>query len=93
MSLLRYQIFLSYAIGFLSLWYIALQREDLYELPRAAVLLIVWAPIWVVILVGLYLLLVLITGVISFKDCPEAAVELEREVEMAKADLKKRGII
>ena len=93
MGLLRYQIFLTYAIAFLSLWGMALKKKSELDLPLAGDLLIDWAPLWAIVAIGLYLLSVLILGVISFKDCPQAAVELESEVEEAKRDLRKRGII
>jgi hypothetical protein len=52
-----------------------------------------YAPIWMILGLGIVLFLRLIVGVLSFRDCPEAASELEAEIEQAKIELKKRKII
>jgi len=106
MGLLRYQIFLVYGIAFVSVWYYALQRKD--EIVRAAgdtvfvggmispkllVILVDWAPLFAVLALGLYAFLLLVIGVIKFRDCPEAAAELEVQVAQAKKELKKKGIV
>jgi hypothetical protein len=93
MSLLRYQVFIAYAIVFFSLWLIALQRNDKQDLPPFCILLIQWAPVWAVLSVGVYLLFVLVSGVLDCKDCPEAAAELDLEIDMARRELRKRRII
>ena len=90
MGLLRYQLFTTYAIAFLSLWYIALQRKDEYGLSN---LLVNWAPLWAVVAVGIYLLFLLVIGVVNCEDRPEAAHELELEVQAARKELRKRGIL
>jgi uncharacterized protein (DUF58 family) len=93
MGLLRYQLFTAYAVAFLSIWYIALQKKDELDLPAEAMLLIDFAPIWAVVAIGVYLLLVLIIGVLTFKDCPAAALELELEVTVARVELGGKGIL
>jgi len=42
--------------------------------------------------IGAYLLFQLGWGVFTFNDVPEAHKELLKEIEMAKADLKQKGI-
>lgn len=105
MGLLRYQIVTGYVVAFLSMWIFALSRID--ELkepitqaatatalsPELIILLIEWAPAVAILLLGIYALSALVIGVIQFKDCPEAAIELEKQVEEAKRELKKRGLI
>mmetsp|Transcript_122772 Transcript_122772/g.354897 ORF Transcript_122772/g.354897 Transcript_122772/m.354897 type:complete len:86 (-) Transcript_122772:224-481(-) len=83
--MLRYQLFLSIAAVFLSVWYSALQvSKD----P-----LVVYAPIWAILLLGIYAVASIAIGLANFKDFPEAAAEIERQVEEAKAEMKKRGVI
>lgn len=93
MGLLRYQLFTTYAVVLLSVWYMALQKRDEYKDNAVTLLLIDFMPLWAVVAVGLYLLTVLIVGVLSFNDVPAAAKKLEEEIKEAKTELKKRGII
>lgn len=91
-GLLRYQKFSAAGIAFLALWYGALQSKD-DNTTFMMNILITYAPIWLVLAVGGYLFIILVTGVLSFQDCPEAAKELDQDVAEAKVDLKKRGIL
>ncbi len=54
--------------------------------------LVLWSPVIAVVAFGLGCLAVLIYRVATFKDCPEAAEELQREIQDAKNDLKAKGI-
>ena len=92
MTLLRYQLFIGYAVALLSVWYMALQKRNEYKDNQATLVLIDFMPLWAVVAVGLYLLTVLIVGVMSFNDAPGASKELEAEIREAKAEMKKRGI-
>jgi uncharacterized protein (DUF58 family) len=92
MALLRYQLFIGYAVALLSIWYMALQKRSEYDDNNAILLFIYFLPFWAIVAVGLYLLAVLIVGVMSFNDVPNASTELEAEIEEAKAEMKKRGI-
>ena len=83
--MLRYQVFLSIGIAFLSVWYSALQWS------RAP--WIVYAPVLAIVALGGYALSCITIGLINFKNCPEAALEIERQVEEAKASMVKRGVI
>lgn len=93
LGLLRYQLFAVCGIAFLSSWYMALQKKEEWNLSTKSTLLVDFAPLWAIIAVGLYLLTVLVLGVISFEDCPQAAKEIDLQVKEAKAEMKKRGII
>ena len=93
MGLLRFQVFAVYAVTFFSIWYMVILKKAEWELSPGALILVDFAPIWAVVLVGLYLLSVLIIGVMQFEDCPQAAKELDSDVKAAKEEMKKRGII
>ncbi|MCJ1281235.1 hypothetical protein MMC26_000553 [Xylographa opegraphella] len=49
-------------------------------------------PFWALVSFGSYLLFKLGLGVFTFKDVPEAYRELMREIEVARKDLKSKGI-
>ncbi|KAM0721233.1 hypothetical protein Q7P37_003521 [Cladosporium fusiforme] len=49
-------------------------------------------PFWAIVSFGAYLLAKLGYGVLTFHDVPEAHEELVKQIEQAKADLKKRGV-
>jgi dolichol-phosphate mannosyltransferase subunit 3 len=89
-GLLRYQIFLMYGALFIALWYGALSTQQTTDPPS---IWIVYAPVWAILLLGLYALGSVMYGVTTLKDCPEAASEIERQIVEAKAEMKKRGII
>ena len=84
-GLLRYQIFLEAVLFFLSVWYAALYLKDHGPL-------VAYAPIWAILLLGLYALGTIGLGLLNFKDCPEAAAEIEQQVKEAKVEMKKRGV-
>ena len=83
--MLRYQLFLAIGVLFLSVWYAALQ---LSQDP-----LVLYAPIWATLLLGVYAVSSIAIGVCNFKDTPEAAAEIEQQVQEAKVEMAKRGII
>mmetsp|Transcript_18889 Transcript_18889/g.52760 ORF Transcript_18889/g.52760 Transcript_18889/m.52760 type:complete len:92 (-) Transcript_18889:1772-2047(-) len=88
MELLRYQIFLGVAVAFLAIWFTLIQRPELKSNS-----LILFAPVWSIVLLGVYAVASVIIGLISFNDTPEAAAEIDRQVLEAKAEMRKRGII
>ncbi|MCJ1243314.1 hypothetical protein MMC30_000511 [Trapelia coarctata] len=49
-------------------------------------------PFWALVSFGSYLLFKLGLGVFTFKDVPEAYRELMEEIEVARKDLKGKGI-
>jgi len=87
MGLLRYQIFLAIGVSFLSIWF-ALINGDSTSNP-----LVLYAPVWLIVLLGLYAIGSIVSGLMSFKDTPEAAAEIERQILEAKAEMKKRGVL
>lgn len=91
--MLRYQVFASYAIAFGSIWFAVLQKEKDFEVGAWGHLGLVLAPLIALVVLGLYLLLRLVTGVLSFQDCPEAAKELETQIKEARVELSRRKII
>jgi dolichyl-phosphate mannosyltransferase polypeptide 3 len=88
MPLLHYQQFLVVGVAFLAVWYILLQRHH-----TAESVLITYLPLWGIVCLGLYALSSVIYGTLNFKDTPEASRELERQIQDAKQEMTKRGII
>jgi dolichyl-phosphate mannosyltransferase polypeptide 3 len=54
---------------------------------------VLYAPIFAVVAFGLFSLFDILYGVLTFKECPEAYKQLCNEIEAAKAELKKSGIL
>ena len=86
MGLLRYQLFLGFGVAFLAVWYGMLATGTSNPLY-------VYAPIWAIIMLGIYAVGTITTGVMNCKDFPEAAAEIERQVKEAKEEMTKRGVI
>ena len=87
-GLLRWQIFTTYAVGFLAIWNFALSAK-----PEGPSLLVDYAPVWAILALGVYAATSVLHGVANFRDCPEAAAEIEQQVAEARKELKRRGII
>jgi len=49
-------------------------------------------PFWALVTFGAYLLFKLGWGVLTFNDVPEAHKELMKEIEIARGDLKSKGV-
>jgi len=49
-------------------------------------------PFWALVTFGAYLLFKLGWGVLTFNDVPEAHKELMKEIEIAREDLKSKGV-
>mmetsp|Transcript_982 Transcript_982/g.1136 ORF Transcript_982/g.1136 Transcript_982/m.1136 type:complete len:95 (-) Transcript_982:41-325(-) len=90
MEMLRYQLFLAICVTFISIWLAVIQS---FDYTREIDPLLLYAPIWSIIMLGIYAVGSIITGLISFKDTPEAAAEIDRQVLEAKIEMKKRGIL
>jgi dolichyl-phosphate mannosyltransferase polypeptide 3 len=88
MRLLRYQFFLAIGVSFLSVWLALINGSDSTSNP-----LVLYAPVWLIVLLGLYAIGSVVFGLISFKDTPEAAAEIERQILEAKAEMKTRGVL
>ncbi|MFH4976539.1 hypothetical protein AB6A40_003248 [Gnathostoma spinigerum] len=54
---------------------------------------ILMLPVYIAVLFGIYAVCSVLYGVATFNECPQAGIELKAEIEEAKADLKRRGII
>lgn len=89
-GLLRWQIFAGYGVALLSVWSYALSTNP--EEPTLQ-LLVNYAPIWAILLLGVYAASSVLHGVANFRDCPEAAAEIEQQVAEARKELKRRAII
>jgi predicted PurR-regulated permease PerM len=111
MGLLRYQIFLVYLVGLISLW-ISLRGQKswviqtitplipesystslYYPLESIVSNLIDYAPILFILALGVYALLSVAYGVFMLRDCPEASKELEHQIQQAREDMIRRGIM
>jgi biopolymer transport protein ExbB/TolQ len=92
--MLHYQQFLLAGVAFLAVWYVAaLQYQSKDHHNNNNIVLVTYAPIWLVILIGLYALFSVIYGTMTFTDTPEAAQELEQQIQEAQREMTKRGVI
>mmetsp|Transcript_9786 Transcript_9786/g.18746 ORF Transcript_9786/g.18746 Transcript_9786/m.18746 type:complete len:103 (+) Transcript_9786:102-410(+) len=91
-GLLRWQVFTTYAVGFIAIWSIAVSSKPADGGPLVDVLMD-WAPVWAILALGVYAAVSIFYGVANFRDCPEAATEIEQQVIEARKELKRRGII
>jgi Dolichol-phosphate mannosyltransferase subunit 3 (DPM3) len=97
LGLRRYQVLLAYLAAFLSAWYYALSnREEIKALgfdQPLTLLALSWAPLLAAVVLALYLLTLLVVGVASFRDAPEAAAQLGKDIAEAKDALRRMGIL
>eukprot|EP00527_Entomoneis_sp_CCMP2396_P000413 CAMPEP_0198146254 /NCGR_PEP_ID=MMETSP1443-20131203/28437_1 /TAXON_ID=186043 /ORGANISM="Entomoneis sp., Strain CCMP2396" /LENGTH=109 /DNA_ID=CAMNT_0043810151 /DNA_START=59 /DNA_END=388 /DNA_ORIENTATION=+ len=107
MAFLRWQIFTIYGVVLLSIWLAALQAtvtttttttttEEETTSGFAAVVVklsIQWAPLWGILMLGFYSVSWIAYGVVTLRDNPDSAKELEQQVKEARAEMKRRGII
>ena len=101
MTLLRYQLFGTYAIAFLAIWKALLSNQEqilnMIDIPLTTPNIIrnciTFAPIILLMCLAMYALASILFTMASFRDCPEAAKEMERQVKEAKAGLKKMGVL
>jgi dolichyl-phosphate mannosyltransferase polypeptide 3 len=93
------QLYLSAFLGFVPLP--AKIQEDVVPVVSSSATLFVrqyssdqflQIPFWALVSFGAYLLAKLGYGVFSFNNVPEAHEELVKQIEQARADLKKRGV-
>ncbi|CAB3410050.1 unnamed protein product [Caenorhabditis bovis] len=62
-------------------------------LPEFAHHFVLYAPIFAVIMLGIYAVGSVVYGVATFNDCAEAREELIQEIKEAREDLKKRKVL
>ncbi|RCN50233.1 Dolichol-phosphate mannosyltransferase subunit 3 [Ancylostoma caninum] len=55
--------------------------------------IVLYAPVYAVLLLGVYAVVSVVHGVLTFNDCPAAKDELLQEIKEAREDLKKRKVI
>lgn len=85
--LTRLQLFLGIFVSLFSCWYAALSIDN------DPSLLLKYAPIWMILMLGLYAVLSIAGGVVQCKDFPDAAREIEKQVKEAKIEMSRRGVI
>jgi len=95
-GLLRYQLFLSIFVLFLSLWKTSLSNTTTIQKysplsSSTTEVLITYLPLWALICLGVYALSCVLYKVATFEDCAHASLELGREIDIAKEKLKSRG--
>lgn len=94
--LLHYQQFLVAGMALVSIWYAALHSQSYAADADAAIhnnIYIAYAPVWFILLLGLYAISSVLYGTATFRNTPEAAQELERQIQEAKREMRRRGII
>mgnify|MGYP006136360321 CR=1 FL=1 len=92
MALLRYQLFLAIGVAFMSIWLSLILNWNGNTKPQQNILLL-YAPCWFIITLGIYAVGSIVIGLINFKDTPEAANEIDRQVLEARKEMKRRRII
>ncbi|KAI9793192.1 MAG: hypothetical protein M1816_000612 [Peltula sp. TS41687] len=81
--LLASSVYLAVALGHIPLPLPPKFKEDVVPL----------LPVWSIVSLGAYLLFKLGWGVLTFNDVPEAYNGLMKEVEMARKDLRAKGVL
>jgi hypothetical protein len=52
-----------------------------------------YLPLWAILFLGIYALVMVVLRVKTMKDCPEAALSLAREITDVKESLRRRGFV
>mmetsp|Transcript_33739 Transcript_33739/g.77851 ORF Transcript_33739/g.77851 Transcript_33739/m.77851 type:complete len:103 (-) Transcript_33739:92-400(-) len=97
---LRYQIFLLYGSFFLVVWGLLVYKKQAILEAIGEEPFFSWTvdwiltlfPIFLVLIWGILSLMVISYNVVTLRDVPRAARELEQQIEEAKNEMKKRGI-
>mmetsp|Transcript_5384 Transcript_5384/g.6218 ORF Transcript_5384/g.6218 Transcript_5384/m.6218 type:complete len:102 (+) Transcript_5384:206-511(+) len=87
-TLLRYQLFCIYIFLYIGL-FIALKSEA-GEDPN---IVVDYSPFWAVLILGAFAAFSIMNGVYNLKNCPDAAMEIDRDVKEAVTAMRKKGII
>ena len=77
---------LSVSIGFMLLWLLVVLDLFPIGLPSFLYRIVVLIPFIALVSFGFYSLFYLVYKVINLKDCPEAQVELQGEIERIRRD-------
>ncbi|XP_023711021.1 dolichol-phosphate mannosyltransferase subunit 3 [Cryptotermes secundus] len=77
---------------FLGIWCALTSRQIQGQLFEEWMYIIIPMPFLLVTIFGLYAATVVLWRVYTFNNCEEAAKELQKEIQQAKADLRQKGI-
>lgn len=77
---------------FLGIWCALISRQIQTQLLEEWMYIIIPLPLLLMIIFGLYSATVVLWRVYTFNNCEEAAKELQKEIQQAKADLQQKGI-
>lgn len=95
--MLRFQVFLCWGALLTAIWYQALksQNEIVSYSPlseKVTIILVKFFPLWILCTLAIYALSIILHGVLSLSDFPQAISKLEKEIVEAKLDMKQRGV-
>jgi prepilin signal peptidase PulO-like enzyme (type II secretory pathway) len=79
-------------LGLLLFWVIVLLGLFPISLPMFLRNLILFIPFLGIILFGFYSLFYLIYKIVNLKDCPQAQIELQREIERIRRDSRYQSL-
>ena len=77
---------------YFSVWYAILTGRLFADWSKQNGTLVLWFPILTLAVFGFYCVLTIAYRVATFNDCPEAAEQLKQEIDLAKEDLRKKGL-
>ena len=90
----RYQIFLVYGVALIAIWKYCFDKSaTIRNSDPTLYILITFSPIIYIVVLGLFLLLRLVLGVLAFEDCPDAAKQIDLQIAEATTEMKRRKII
>lgn len=74
------------------LWLVTLKAVDHFTTNAGIQHCIRYLPVYAVGMLGIYSVITIVANVMMITDCPQAAKELENDIQNAKHDLQKRGL-
>uniref|UniRef100_F1LH41 Dolichol-phosphate mannosyltransferase subunit 3 n=1 Tax=Ascaris suum TaxID=6253 RepID=F1LH41_ASCSU len=87
--------YILHILPFVLLWFALLQNwlPGTYDFTTKNHEIILYAPVYAVVMLGIYAVCSVLYGVATFNDCQLARDELKKEIEEARAELRKRNVI
>jgi len=81
----------------MAIWFQALKSQDEivdYSLlpEKGTIILVKFFPLWILFALAIYAISIILHGVISLSDFPQAVSKLEKEIVEAKVHMNKRGV-
>ncbi|XP_055328858.1 dolichol-phosphate mannosyltransferase subunit 3-like [Paramacrobiotus metropolitanus] len=76
----------------LAVWLAAVLNVHSWKLSSFGTNVVLYFPVIAVLIFGLTSAAIIAYRVSTFRDCPDAAKELQQEIEEARADLKRKGL-